>query len=40
MAGTFEASVVEVLEVLDGGEVTTLFGSWSRTVSLAPFAVA
>jgi hypothetical protein len=40
MAGTFDASVVEVLEVLEGGEVATLLGSSSRTVSFAPFAVA
>jgi hypothetical protein len=40
MAGTFGASVVDVLEVLDGGVVTTLLGSWLNTVSFEPFAVA
>ena len=34
------AVVLDVLEVLDGGLVTTVFGSSVNTVSLVPFAVA
>jgi hypothetical protein len=36
----FTAVVLDELEELDGGLVTTLFGSSASTVSFEPFAVA